>query len=198
MPSVSDDLTLDGLNLSLSESVEDGSLIMLIEAAYQSGVLHYDVLLGATDEEDTLSVDPVSVQEDGSPTARFVGEFTNQTDATASTESAGVPFLFMPDTDPVLIPMRLARLEASLDEGSTTGILAGAIPVDDFVEEVVEPLLPPAEEYDPNEFNGLEREELLQQVRDIANLETVSDIEPEDGRRAFSAALSFTAEADSW
>ena len=195
---VTGDLSFEGLNESLAASVEDGSLIMLIEAAYNSGELEFDVLLGQIDEEEALSVDPVSLESDGTASAHFLGEFTDQDQATASAASAGVPFLFMPDTPPVLIPMRMARLEATLTAEATSGILAGAIPVEDFVIEVVDPLLPPEEEYDPAEFNGLEREELLQQVRDIANLDTVSDIELEGGERAFSAALSFDAGAITW
>jgi len=194
----SDDLSFDGLNTSLAESITDGTLIVLIEASYSEGDLAYAVLLGAMDEAGTLSVDPVSVDGEGTPSALFEGEFLDQTTASASAEDAGVPFQFMPDTDPVLIPMKMARLEASLDDVGTTAVLAGAIPVEAFVTEVVDPLLPPEEEYDPADFNGLERDELLQQVRDIANLDTVSDIELENGERAFSAALSFEAETSSW
>ena len=195
---VTDDLSFEGLNASLAASVEDGSLIILIEGAYTSGVLEVDVLLGQEDEAGLLSVDPVSIESDGEASAHFVGEFLSQEDASASAESAGVPFLFMPETPPVLIPMRMARLEASMTSEAANGILAGAIPVEDFIIEVVDPLLPPAEEYDPSEFNGLERDELLQQVRDIANLDTVSDIELDGGERAFSAALSFEAATTTW
>ena len=122
----------------------------------------------------------------------------SQEEASASAASAGVPFLFMPDTPPVLIPMRMARLEATMNDATASGILAGAIPVEDFISQVVDPLLPPVEEYDPREFNGLERDELLQQVRDIANLDTVSDIELDGGERAFSAALNFKADPTTW
>ena len=194
----SDDLSFEGLNISLAASVEDGSLIMLIDAKYTDGVLEYAVLLGEEDEAGTLSIDPVSLDDDGQPMALFSGTFSDQTHATASAEDAGVPFQFMPGTDPVLIPMKMARVETTLDENETIGILAGAIPVEAFITEVVDPLLPPEEEYDPAEFNGLERDELLQQVRDIANLDTVSDIELEGGERAFSAALGFTAVQSTW
>lgn len=112
--------------------------------------------------------------------------------------NAGVPFQFMPDTPPVLIPMKMARLDGSLDNTTTVAILGGAIPVEAFVTEVVDPLLPPLEDYDPANFNGLERDELLQQVRDIANMPSVSDIELEGGERAFSAALRFEADAIIW
>lgn len=195
---VADDLSFEGLNDSLAESVTDGSLIILIEGLYSAGVLEVDVLLGQEDESGVLSVDPVSLESDGEASAHFVGEFTSQEEASAQADSAGVPFLFMPDTPPVLIPMRMARLEATMTDDAVMGTLAGAIPVEDFVNEVVDPLLPPTEDYDPAEFNGLEREELLQQVRDIANLDTVSDIELEGGERAFSAALSFEANAITW
>lgn len=195
---VTDDLSFEGLNASLTASVDDGSLIILLEGAYSEGVLQVDVLLGQEDESGALSIDPVSIEENGEASAHFVGEFMSQDQASASADSAGVPFLFMPDTPPVLIPMRMARLEATMDDESVSGILAGAIPVEDFITEVVDPLLPPEEEYDPSEFNGLEREQLLQQVRDIANLDTVSDIELDGGERAFSAALSFEASTTTW
>lgn len=195
---VTDDLSFEGLNASLTASVDDGSLIILLEGAYSEGVLQVDVLLGQEDESGALSIDPVSIEENGEASAHFVGEFMSQDQASASADSAGVPFLFMPDTPPVLIPMRMARLEATMDDESVSGILAGAIPVEDFITEVVDPLLPPEEEYDPSEFNGLEREQLLQQVRDIANLDTVSDIELDGGERAFSAALSFEASPTTW
>jgi hypothetical protein len=194
----SDDLSFEGMNTSLAESVANDTLIVLMEAAYAQGLLSYDVLLGATDATDGLTVDPVSLNSDGSPTARFQGEFTDESTIRTTAEEAGVPFQFMPTTPPVLIPMVMARLEGQLDNGQTVTILGGAIPVEAFVTEVVDPLLPPEEEYDPAEFNGLERDELLQQVRDIANMPTVSDIELESGERAFSAALAFQAEAISW
>jgi hypothetical protein len=193
-----DDLSFEGLNASLAESVANSSLIMLIEATYEQGELEYSVLLGAMDEAGVLSVDPVSIGADGSPSALFTGVFLDQTTVSATAEDAGVPFQFMPGSDPVLIPMKMARVEASLDDASTTAVLAGAIPVEAFISEVVEPLLPPEEEYDPADFNGKERDELLQQIRDIANMDSVSDIELENGERAFSAALTFTAELSNW
>ena len=193
-----DDLSFEGMNTSLTESVADNTLIVLIEAAYVQGLLKYDVLLGALDESDALSVDAVSLNTDGSPTARFEGEFLDSVSIQTSADDAGVPFQFMPETPPVLIPMKMARLDGELDNDTTLAILGGAIPVEAFVTEVVDPLLPPLEEYDPANFNGLERDELLQQVRDIANLPSVSDIELESGERAFSAALSFEADAITW
>ena len=195
---VTDDLSFEGLNASLEASVGDGSLIILLEGTYDSGVLEVNVLLGQDDGTGVVSIDPVSLEDDGTANANFIGEFFSQEEASASTDSAGVPFVFMPDTPPVLIPMRMARLEATMNSESASGILAGAIPVDDFISEVVDPLLPPDAEYDPSEFNGLERDELLQQVRDIANLDTVSDIELDGGERAFSAALSFEADTTTW
>lgn len=195
---VTDDLSFEGLNASLEASVDDGSLIILLEGNYESGVLEVNVLLGQQDESGVLSIDPVSIEDDGKASAHFVGEFLSQEEASASAASAGVPFLFMPDTPPVLIPMRMARLEATMNDATASGILAGAIPVEDFISQVVDPLLPPVEEYDPSEFNGLERDELLQQVRDIANLDTVSDIELDGGERAFSAALNFQANSTTW
>jgi hypothetical protein len=194
----SDDLSFEGMNLSLAESVADNTLIVLMEAGYAQGLLNYDVLLGAVDDSDTLNVDPVSHNADGSPTAHFQGEFEDQNTIRTTADQAGVPFQFMPSTPPVLIPMTMARLDGQLDNDGTVAILGGAIPVEAFVTDVVEPLLPPEEEYDPADFNGLERDELLQQVRDIANMPTVSDIELESGERAISAALAFEADAISW
>jgi len=190
-------LSLEGLNGSISDAMAADELIMLMDAAHTSGDLRLDVLLGSQDDSGTLGVDAVSYGADGTPEARLDGRFESQKRFIVTSDRIEIPIIFDPEAPPVLLPLAMARIEGTLEESGTQGVLGGAIPIDDLVAQVLEPLLPPEEEYDPADYAGMERDVLLETVRTMGN-ETMADIELDDGSKAISAGLIFGADPASF
>jgi hypothetical protein len=190
-------LSLEGLNGSISDAMAADALIMLMEAVHTSGDLRLDVLLGSLDGSGTLGVDAVSFGADGTPVARLGGRFESQKRFVVTSDRIEIPIIFDPEAPPVLLPLAMARIEGTLEETGIQGVLGGAIPIDDLVEQVLEPLLPSEEEYDPADYQGMERDVLLETVRTIGN-ETLADIDLDDGTKAISAGLIFGADPASF
>jgi len=190
-------LSLEGLNGSISDAMSADQLIMLMEAQHEGTELTLDVLLGAVGDGDSLAVDEASYGPDGSPQARLNGAFASEKRFVVSSDRIEIPVIFDAALPPVLLPLAMASIEGTMEEDAAQGTLGGAIPVDDLVSQVLEPLLPPEDEYDPEDYAGLERDALLDTVRDLGN-ESLADIELEDGSMAVSAALIFGADASDW
>ena len=192
-----DTLSIDGLNLSISDAMAADELIMLLEAVHKGGDLRLDVLLGSIDEDDSLGVDDASYGADGIPQARLEGVFSSEKRFKVTSDRIEIPVIFDPTVPPVLLPLAMARVEGTLEDDASQGTLGGAIPIEDLVTQVLEPLLPPEGEYDPADYAGMERDELLDTVRTLGN-ENMADIELEDGTMAISAALIYGADSASW
>ena len=77
-------------------------------------------------------------------------------------------------------------------------MIAGAVPVDDVMAQVIEPLIPEGKDYDPELYLGMERKELIAFIYDFVTGETGADITLGDGRAAVSAAVTYEASADSF
>jgi hypothetical protein len=196
MLSGNDALSLDGLNGSIEDAMAVDELIMLIDAVHGEGVLTNDVLLGSLDG-GTLGIDEASYGADGTPQARLGGAFESEKRFEVSADRIEIPIIFDPEAPPVLLPLAMARIEGTMDANGTQGVLGGAIPIDDLVTQVLEPLLAPEDEYDPADYMGLERDALLDTVRDLAN-DTMADIELSDGSKAISAGLIYGGDSSSF
>jgi len=192
-----DALSLDGLNGSISDALASDELIMLMEAVHEENELTLDILLGTLEAGDTLGIDPVSYGDDGTPQAHLSGAFDGDTDFEVQSGLIQIPIIFDPTAPPVLLPLATARIEGSLKAKKTDGILGGAIPINDLVSQVLEPLLPAEDEYDPDDYLGMERDQLLDYVRELGN-ESLADIELDDGTKAISAALVYEAKTTDW
>ncbi len=189
----SDDMSADGLNASIEEGLTTEGLILLVSAAYTDGLLTYDLLLGLLDADTgALSIDTRSYDDAGDPQARFTGAFEDETRIEVEAKEVQIPITFDAGATVLEIPFAIARMEGNLAETSE-GILGGVIPVDGLIEQVIDPLIPTGDDYDPANYNGMSREEFMVSIENLANLDSVSDVPLEDGR-GISAAFSYEAE----
>ncbi|MFT5687006.1 MAG: hypothetical protein ACI8RZ_007963, partial [Myxococcota bacterium] len=175
-----------------------GTIVLLTDAEQIGVELRYDVLLGLADKKGVVSVDPLSYNTSGDPNSRFTGVFDTQTEYSVYAELAELPFTLISGEEPVLIPLELVVMTGTLEDGTTTGILGGAVPADAFVDDVIESIIPTGDDYDSADYLDMTRDELIDFIRDFANQDGVADITLEDGRKAVSAAVQFTATPATW
>ena len=193
----SEPLTVGELNKGLAEDVGKGNIILLTDLVQSGADLSLDILLGQ-ESEGTLSVDPTSYDSSGDANSHFSGIFDTQTDFTVSADRAEVPISLVAGEPPVLVPLENAILTGSADAQSNTGLIGGAVPVDAFVDQVVENMIPTGDDYDPADYLDMKRDELIAYIREFASGETVADITLDDGSPAVSTTVQFTAEATTW
>ena len=184
-------LDVVSLNEILATDVYKGNLILLTELGYVDRTLTVDAMLGVEDESGTLTVDESSYT-DGTPNTRFVGAFDSQTTYAASSTRIELPFPLLIGEPAVLVPLELAQTIGEVDNDSNGGIIVGAVPVDDFMTQVIDPIIPTGDDYDPSAFLDMEREELLDFIYEFATGETMADITLEDGRKAVSAVVTYS------
>ncbi|HJN75358.1 MAG TPA: hypothetical protein QGF58_15625 [Myxococcota bacterium] len=186
------------INATLVEDLGDGSIVVLAEMAYADGSLTQDILLGLIDDLGALGVDPASFAEDGTPNSRLTGVFVDETAYRVKADRILLPFPILEDEPPILVPLELVKIEGAVTSEEVDGLMYGAVPVDDMVDGVIDPITPSGEDYDPADYQDMERDEFLEYVRELANDPDFSDIDLGDGRRAISAALTFTATKSDW
>jgi hypothetical protein len=190
---VGPDLAPDAFNETLATAIEKGTLILLVDARYVESDLTYDLLLGASDKKGTLSVDEEATFDDhGVPYGRMTGIFESETAFSTGPNDIQVPVTFMPGEPALMVPLDRTVSEGTLDDAATATLIGGAIPVDMLIAQVVAPIIP------KEGYNGQSKEELLKTITSVANDENVSDVELDDGSRAFSAALTLEAAATTW
>jgi len=186
------------INKILSEQIAKGDIVMLSEMVHDTGDLTLDLLLGDIDKDGNLFVDDNSYDENGDPNSRLSGAFVDQTNFAATSQYIEVPFPIMPDEPPVLIPLSMVTAEGSADDKGSDAIIGGAVPVEAFVNDIIDDLIPTGEEYDPALYNDMERDEFMKWIWDFASSPGVADITLADGSPAVSAAVTFTATATAW
>ena len=186
------------INKSLATDLKKGNIVLLTDAEQIGVELRYDVLLGLADKDGTISVDPLSYGDDGEPNSGFTGSFETQTEFSVYAELAELPFSIISGEEPVLIPLELVVMTGTLDESGSSGILGGAVPAESFVDDVIESIIPTGDDYNPASYLDMTRDELIDFIRDFANQDGVADITLEDGRKAVSAAVQFTAAPVTW
>ncbi len=201
-PFAEDDMSLEGVNTRLEEMLEAEELLLLLDAQHVDPVLTIDLLLATRDEEtDVLVLDPGSHDRYGDPTSHFVGWFSDEVTFETGADRAELPFPVARGGAPVPIPLADALLVGTMDAEAASGLVAGALPVLDLVDQVVEPLVPeegPAGGYDPDDFLGMSRPEFIDWVHRLLG-ENIADLWLEDGSPAISAGLSWEVTAtDDW
>jgi hypothetical protein len=187
------DLSPEGFNAQIAAAIAAGDLHLLLDLRYVDGVLTTDVISGLPTEgtDAPIQVDPTSYDDAGVPRARFIGEFSTQTDLAVSADDVLVPVPFLPGEPPSLVPLRQASLAGTADAG-VEATLAGLIPSNRLADDVLADLIP------PEGYGNLSREQLLRTLRAFAALESIADIPLSDTERAVSCALSVTAEPATW
>lgn len=186
------DLTRDDLNLRIAEGLADNSLVVLLDAAQLDRVLSVAVLAGQIDEGGVLSADPASYDGDGAPVSRLTGAFSTQTTYAVLDDSIVIPVSFIAGEPPVLVPLQRAACTGEVDDATMAGRITGVIPGDQFVDDVLEPLIP------EEGSGGKTKAQLLDLARSVVALETMSDIDLGGGERGVSAGFTFTAAASTW
>lgn len=180
------DLSREGLNARIAESIALNDLVILIDASCSEGVLSFDILGGSYDPDTaTLTASAEDVSE-------LEGAFTAEVSYSASADSMAIPATFWPDQPPLLVPMEQTTASGDLAVEATTGALVGIVPVDRLVEDVIDPLIP------EDGWDGQSKEEILALIGDMAELEHISDMELEDGSRGVSAAFTYEAYPATW
>lgn len=180
-------LAPEELNASIATNLEEGLLVILLDALQTNADLTVDVLGGSTDDQGVLTVDPLSYDDSGNPTSHMQGAFASETEFSVSAPSIDVPVTFEPDSEPILVPFELAQLEGTLTLDASSGILYGAIPGEAMVYDVIEPLVP------DDQTDPMTEEEILDLCLGLLENENLTDIVLEDGSRAVSASFSFEA-----
>ena len=219
-PFTTEDMSLEGVNTTVSEMQAEGQLVLLLDALYQAGELRIDLLLSARNEDSgALEMDSSSYGADGTPSSRFTGAFEDATHFDVLAPTADLPFPVVAGDPPVQIPLVDAVIDGELfdltggqpDTGDWTaglGVMVGALPVQGLVDQVVQKIVPPEEPvtggeedtlyYNSDDYLGMSRDDFMVWVTDLLN-ENVADLWLEDDSRAVSAALSWEVQlATEW
>ena len=189
-------LSPDELNETIAADLAKEQIVLLTDLVHVDTTLQVDVLLGST-KSGTLMVDELSY-EDGEPHSRFLGAFTDETNFETVADSAAIPVPIIEGEPPVLIPLKMAQLVGVVDAKTNTGMMGGAVPIERFMDDVVEQIIPTGDAYDPDEYDGRERDELIEFIEEILGGKGVADVTLEDGSPAVSAIVEFHATATTW
>ncbi len=190
---VDDDMSREGINQMLADSIDSGDIVELFQASYADLELEYDLLVGYLDDDDDPQLDEEqSYDGDGEPYSRYHGIFLDQTNIALGPDDVAIPATFYPDEPAMMLPVAESVVEGTLDDDGTGGMLGGAIPVERLIDDVIEPLIP------EEGAAGMSKKELLETIGDVLYDEEVSDIELATGERAISMAVSYDAVESSW
>jgi hypothetical protein len=191
-PFVADaDMSVDGLNQTVSDAIAKGLMILLTEAAYDGEALTVDVLTGAPGKGGATP-DPVSYDDDGTPLGRLTVYFTAGDEIYATADRVQVAITFFPEEPPLPLPIEQVTMVGVLDDGVMDVDIFGVIPADDLTELLILPLLEDAYP-DPEE-----RQTYIDLVTEVLQYETVTDIELDEERRGVSCAFHLTAASAAW
>ena len=182
------DLSFDGFNTLIATSIEGHLLNILLEANHEDLHLSVDVLAGSWDADlETMGIDAMSYDTEGNPLTVFAGNFSTETDFGTTAALARLPVTFLPDTAPLLVPLERAHLIGILEPSGSCGLIAGVIPAQEMIDDVITPLVP------EEGSSTMTKEEILDLVNGIKDNETLIDVDLGDGRRGISACFQFEA-----
>lgn len=186
------DLAPESFDAQIASSIEEGSLNVLFDSRYGTGVLTIAALNGLADEETgALSIDPTSL-DGGEPITVFEGEFSSQTAFSVGAERAVLIIPFTPDQPPSAVPLERVTLSGTVDSTTMNATLTGLMPAEEFADDVLADLIP------EEGVGNLSKETLLKTVRRLAGLDTMADIDMGDGRRAVSCAFQVQGATATW
>ena len=190
---VEDDMSREGVNQMLADAIDDGDIVELIQASYADLELSYDLLVGYLDDADDPQLDQEqSYDSHGEPFSRYEGVFLDRENIALGPDDVAIPATFYPGEPAIMLPVAESVVEGTLDTDGTGGMLGGAIPVAQLIDDVVEPLIP------EEGAAGMTKEELLATIEGVLYDEDVSDIELATGERAISMAVEYEALDSVW
>jgi hypothetical protein len=190
---VDGDMSREGMNATIAAAIEAGDLVNLVDARYAGLALTYDLLVGSQDEKGALHLDEAqSYDAHGQPWSRLEGAFLDATAIALGPDDVQIPVTFYAGEPALMIPVAQAIAEGTLTADGTACTLGGAIPVDDLMDQVVDPLIP------EEGYGGRSKEEWLKTIEALLSNENVAQIELADGGRGIAAALSFSAVPATW
>jgi hypothetical protein len=185
------DMSKQGFNATIADAIATNLLNVLMYGRLEDRVLEVDVL-GGTTEGGFLEVDPLTLDASGRPASTFEGNFSSETEYLAGPDNVVIPITFFEDQDPVLARARRARIFGELDDAAIDGYLTGVVPARSLIDDVIEPTIPEAGfDTDGDGEPDVSKAAIMETVENLAENETIADIELEDGERGVSAAFQF-------
>jgi hypothetical protein len=186
------DLSPEGFALQIEQAIAEDRLVLLFDVETVDAAATMDLLSGRVEGGGDLVVDEASYDADGAPLTRLVGSVDTSDGLALTTDEALLPVPFLPDEPPAQVPLVQARFAGTRADDALEGRMAGAIPADRLVDDVLADLIP------DEGFGNLSREEAIELVRDLASLEIMADVDLGDGERAVSCAFQVTAVPADW
>lgn len=192
----SEDFSLDTFNANLQSNIDGYTTIVLADARKLGSEVEIDLLQGLADETFTLTVDPSSYDESGKPNVQLEGFFFDETLMFARADTIVLPISFYEDTPPLQVYLEQVRIDAGLTSTLFAGEITGALPIDELIEKVIDPLVP-ANGYDYDLDGQIEsKEEILALIDSIAP--AAGDIDLGNDRRGISCRFTFASEPGEW
>jgi hypothetical protein len=191
-----EDFSLPTFNGLLEANLDAWSTLVLMEAAATDGDLTLDLLLGVADVDLNLSVDPASYDDQGTPKGRLDGEFTSEADFWAGPATMEIPVTFVDYLDPLPVALEDASFDGGMTVDSSAGTLTAALPIDELINKVIEPLIDPNGVDIDNDGVVESKAEVLALIESIAP--SAGDIDLGGGRTGVSCRFTYVAEAVSF
>ena len=140
----SQDFSVESFNGLLRDNLDSWTTVVLVDAKVDSNYwLTMDLLIGEADEYFALSVDPISYDQHGDPVSSLMGAFTSETMFFAGPDDFSISVSFFDTMAPLPVKIEKARFEGGMTANSNAGTLTGALPIDELINKVIDPLLDP-------------------------------------------------------
>jgi hypothetical protein len=192
------DVSKPGLNILVADAIRNDSLVVLVDAAYDGGLLTLDFLAGSADGDGSFSIDSEqSYDDDGNPVSRLEGTFVGATAYVAGPDSMVIAIPVDASGTPAPFPLEEVTMQGELGAIDLDGDIVGIVPVDRFVAAVL-PIFVPAQGYDLNGNEAIDPDtESQAAITELVTtlLDTSADTATQGGEPAISAALHFAAGA---
>lgn len=187
------DMSRDGFNATLADAIATNLLNVLMVGRHEDRILELDVL-GGTNDNGFLQVDPVTLDDVGEPKSTFEGHFESERKFTGGPDNVLIPITFFAESGPSLAQVTRAHVWGNLDDNSLDGFIAGVVPAQALIDDVIEPAIP--EEGFDTDGDGvadISKATIMETVANLADNEAIADIELANGERGVSAAFQFVA-----
>ncbi|MBT3223364.1 MAG: hypothetical protein HN348_30190, partial [Proteobacteria bacterium] len=193
----SQDFSIESFNALLQSNLDSWTTVVLIDAKVDSDYwLAMDLLIGEADESFQLSVNPLSYDDQGDPVATVEGAFTSETMFFAGPDDFAINVSFYEGMDPLAVTIEKARFNGAMTAKSNAGNLTGALPVDELINKVIDPLLDP----DGTDINGdgivETKAEILKLIWSIAP--NAGDIDLGNDRTGISCRFTYSSVQATW
>jgi hypothetical protein len=136
-----EDLSALAFNERMQSNLNEWLTNVLIEATNDQGNVDYMLYSGIADEAFNLTIDPSSLDENGEAVVHLTGAFTTEQGFYAGPGTVSIPVAFIAEEPTVPVSMEQALFDGVLTIEQTAGVLTGALPIDDLLETVIEPMI---------------------------------------------------------